>query len=275
MSQPKLSVVIPTFNAGATIAKAIESILAQSFTGYEVLIMDGLSKDDTLAVIKGFAEKDDRIKWTSQKDEGIYDAMNKAIPIARGEWIIFLGGDDSFFSNDVFEKVMRLADTKKDTRMIYGNVQLNKLLGFNYDSLVYGGEFHPGRLIYANICHQCIFYHHSLFKELGGFTTKYKLLADWDFNLRCFSVANAYYFDIIVSNFFVGASSAADNDDLFKKDLIKNMVFRYPYSYRHQFFRKTKKALSHLLIKELRSFRVARALKVSRVLFYQLKPSHT
>ncbi|MEO7534677.1 MAG: glycosyltransferase family 2 protein [Ferruginibacter sp.] len=272
MSSPKISVIIPTFNAEKTIAKALDSILFQAFSNYEILVLDGKSADGTLEIIKSYAEKNECITWLSKKDDGIYDAMNNGIKKAKGDWIIFMGSDDSFFSDDVLLRVNNAIGENKASRMIYGNVHLNKSIGFENESLVYGGEFHTRRILYANICHQSIFYHQSLFQELGVFNTKYKLLADWDFNLRCFNLANPHYLDIIVSNYFVGSTSAQNVDDLFKKDLVQNMVFTYPYSYRHNFFQFRKRGLLNLFFKQLRFLQIGKAWKVFRVFFFQLWP---
>lgn len=265
---------MPTYNAEATLAEALKSIQTQTFGGYEVLIMDGASTDGTASLVKDYAAADERFQWHCEKDNGIYDAMNKGIGKAAGEWILFLGSDDSLYDKDVLQKIAALTEEKKDLRMIYGNVMLSESIGFNHDSLVFAGEFHASRLLHMNICHQAIFYNRSLFREFGLFNTDYKLLADWDFNLRCFNLVDPYYCNMIIANFFAGAKSSTNTDVAFKKDLVKNLVFRYPYNYQHGFFRKTKRALSSLLINELTSLRVSRALKVFRVLFYQLNPAH-
>ena len=272
MKSPLFSIIIPTFNSEATIATALESIAMQSFWDYEVLIFDNGSKDKTLDIIKKHGNTDLRLQWWSERDNGIYDAMNKGIGKAIGQWLFFLGSDDSFYSPLVLAQIKEAIENNK-TRMVYGNVQLNKSIGFNHDSLIFAGEFHASRLLHANICHQSVFYHESLFKEFGLFNTKYKLLADWDFNLRCFSHAEPFYVDMIVANFFAGASSSSGVDEVFKTDLVKNMVFSYPYSYRHHFFKKTKRALAILFYKELKGLHLMRALKVSRVLLYQLRSS--
>jgi glycosyltransferase involved in cell wall biosynthesis len=273
MTSPKISIIIPTYNAEATLTTALNSVQMQTFPQYEVLIMDGASGDETINIAKKYKETDSRFLLFSEKDKGIYEAMNKGIGKARGEWIIFLGSDDSLYDNEVLLKIDSLIKEKKDLRMIYGNVMLSESIGFNHDSLVFAGEFHSSRLLQMNICHQAIFYNKSLFKEFGPFNTKYKLLADWDFNLRCFNLVDPYYCDIIVANFFAGAKSSKNNDEAFKNDLIRNLVFTYPYSYRHWFFKKMKRALSALFLRELRSLRMAKAFKVGKVLFYQLKPS--
>ena len=95
---PFISIIIPTFNAESTILKALESILQQTFKDFEILIIDGLSKDKTIEIVENL--KDSRIKIHSDKDIGIYDAMNKGIHYAQGKWLYFIGSDDYLYNNE-------------------------------------------------------------------------------------------------------------------------------------------------------------------------------
>ncbi len=268
---PLFSIIIPTYNSENTIAKALDSVLSQNFSGYEIILVDGLSTDKTSSIIEGYQRGSKNIHWSSEKDKGIYDALNKALKKANGEWLLFLGSDDSFYDQDVLKNVAEAIEKEAGLQMIYGNVKLNKSIGFNSDSLIYAGEFHSNRLLTANICHQAIFYHRSLFEKFGAFNTKYRLLADWDFNLRCFNQVKHRYLDLIVANFFVGASSAEDNDTAFRKDFVRNMVFQYPYNRRHPFYKKTKRALSQLIFREAFSGRIKNACVAANVLIGQLR----
>ena len=172
------SIIIPTYNAEKTVASAIESIINQKFRDFEVLITDGKSSDKTSEIVNSFNDK--RIILCSQKDKGVYDAMNLGIDNAVGEYIYFLGSDDMLFDNNVLQKIYEnLKDNTFD--LIYGDV----LFASSKD--IYAGEFSLERLLYKqNICHQAIFYKRNSFYKLGKYNLKYKLLADWDFNIRCF-----------------------------------------------------------------------------------------
>ena len=89
---PLVSIITVSYNVAATLAKCIESVKTQAFKNYEYIIIDGLSTDGTLAIIKRY---DKAITyWRSEKDTGIYNAMNKAVKLARGKWFLFLGADD-------------------------------------------------------------------------------------------------------------------------------------------------------------------------------------
>src|ERR1700722_16529958 len=98
-----LSIIIPTYNSQNTILTALQSIVKQSFDDFEIIIVDGLSNDDTVTIVKNF--QDDRIKIISELDNGIYDAMNKGIDRAKGDWLYFLGSDDRLYNDTVLEDV--------------------------------------------------------------------------------------------------------------------------------------------------------------------------
>lgn len=99
---PLVSIVTVVFNAEAYIKKTIESVLAQSYRNIDYIIIDGGSNDKTIEIVKSFG---DRLTWISEKDNGIYDAMNKGLKLAKGEWINFLNGGDYFYDHLVLDKV--------------------------------------------------------------------------------------------------------------------------------------------------------------------------
>src|SRR4051812_5182325 len=103
MNLPFFTIIIPVFNSEKTIDIAIGSVLNQQYTSYEVLIIDGLSKDNTLEKVRSY--NDARIKIHSEKDSGIYDAMNKGIAKATGTWLMFLGSDDELHDNNVLADI--------------------------------------------------------------------------------------------------------------------------------------------------------------------------
>lgn len=95
---PKVTVVIATFNVGRTISSAIESLINQTYPNWECLVIDGGSKDNTIDILKLYKQKESRVDFISEPDNGIYDAFNKGWKKARGEWILYLGADDFFIS---------------------------------------------------------------------------------------------------------------------------------------------------------------------------------
>ena len=91
---PLISIIVATFNAATCIQEALESIINQSFQDWECIIQDGGSKDNTISILQKYASLDNRIKYYSEPDKGIFDALNKGIQKAQGQWIYVLGSDD-------------------------------------------------------------------------------------------------------------------------------------------------------------------------------------
>ncbi len=208
----KISIIIPTYNATKTLSIALESILEQTFTDYEILVIDGLSSDNTVDLAKSY--KDERIKIISEKDTGIYDAMNKGIQLAKGEWLYFLGSDDRLYNNEVLKKVSQWFDQGCD--MLYGNV----IWGDTGE--IYDGPFTLEKLVKEkNICHQAIFYQKAIFYQLDLFDISYTVHADYDFNIKCFaSSIDIKYLDFIIAYFSVAGYSAMNKDEKFNKKKI-------------------------------------------------------
>lgn len=206
-NNPKLSIIIPTFNSEKVLAAAINSVVSQSFTDFELLIIDGLSTDNTLAIARSYA--DSRIKIISEKDKGIYDAMNKGIERASGEWLYFLGSDDVLFDNEVLSKVFVTYQSQtSQADFVYANVI------WGDTGLIYDGEFDILKLYSQNICHQCIFAKKQLFLSKGLFVLKYPTLADYYFNLLCFTdhKIKKVYYNIIIARFALNGSSGVVKD---------------------------------------------------------------
>ncbi len=220
---PILSIIIPTYNSNSTIERCINSIIRQVFSRYEIIIIDGLSTDHTLYIVKRLLNNNSNFKIISEPDRGIYDAMNKGIRIAKGNWVYFLGSDDylidEYSLSNIFENV-----GIENYDICYGNV-----IAPDYGGL-YGGRFDYNMLDEKNICHQAIFYKKDVFKKIGVFNLKYKLLADYDFNIRCFYNKNIQiqYIDSIVAFYSPNGKSANLIDKEFEKDKSK-IFFRWQF----------------------------------------------
>ena len=267
----KFTVIIPVLNAAHTIKAVLASLAAQSYTNFEVLIRDGGSTDCTLQYIKRFTETDTRFRCVSGKDNGIYDAMNKALEQARGQWIFFLGSDDSVYDAMVFADVAEAIGQNPNAKLVYGNVKLNQPLGYHHQEMLYAGKFDGDKLLTKNICHQSVFYHHSLFREFGLYRTQYAIFADYDFNLRCFNKVNSVYLDRIIANFNVGGHSKNKQhlDQLFEKEFTTNMVLYYSYPYSSSFFDGKKKELFQLAARQFKLRHLKAIIKTCQILSYQ------
>ena len=205
----KLSIIIPTFNSSKVIARALDSIVAQTFGDWEVLIMDGASKDNTLEIAQSYY--DERIKTFSEPDKGIYDAMNKGIQKAKGEWLYFLGSDDWLLNGKVLDMVFSMDIDGYD--VVYGEAEYEHL------PESFHGQW-TKRNIWVNRCHQAILYKKKVLIRLGGYNLKYKSWADYDINLKWFmnkTIKNKYI-EVGIAHFSSGGCSDGHPDPEFEKD---------------------------------------------------------
>ncbi len=214
MQPPLITIIIPAFNAAAYIREALNSLLQQSFTAFEVLVVDGVSKDNTVAIVQELTEHDNRVRIISEKDAGIYDAMNKGIRLAAGEWLYFLGADDHLHNTKVLEAVAPVLQ-QTTAGLVYGNV----LMG--HKNHWYDGEFTYEKLLRKNISHQAIFYNRKVFSLVGNYNIQYKGHADWAFNIACFNQPGlaTQYTNLLIAQFTVGGTSK-NHDVLFQREYL-------------------------------------------------------
>lgn len=221
---PTLSIIIPTYNSASVLPKSLDCIVGQTFIDWEVLIMDGVSTDDTLKIAQSY--NDPRIRIYSEPDKGIYDAMNKGIKKAKGEWLYFIGCDDWLLASNTLESIFSMDISKYD--IIYGDVEAEHLVS------EHSGEWSLATIDF-NRCHQCIFYRKEVFKKVGTYNLSYPVFADFDLNLKWFlsKKIKHQYVPITVAHYSEGGYSSHQKDTLFYE--------RLPYlkllSGRHRFSR--------------------------------------
>ncbi len=213
MDNNQISVTTVSLNAGKDIESTINSILNQSFTDYEYLIIDGGSVDATIEIAKrytkNFLEKGISYRIISEKDEGIYDAMNKAAKYANGEWIIYINAGDALFDSTVLERLS--SEIADDLDVIYGDAVLldhNKYKLLKAKSLEFFKYSNP-------ICHQASLTKTDIVREYS-FRKEYEIAADFDSFLRVYlSNANAFKkLNYTFSIFLLGGISK----DVFKRE---------------------------------------------------------
>ena len=212
--QPFFSIIIPTYNSGNTLEDALSSIQRQIFTDYEVLIIDNLSTDDTILIAEKFSKLLTSEKIVSRKDKGIYHAMNSGINLSSGKWLYFMGSDDILYDDYVLEKIYDKVKDNIGIEVVYGNVDSG------YFSKLYDGKFSQWKITRKNICHQAIFFKSTVFSKIGGFNLEYKVLADWDHNIRWFFSwhIKQLYLDIIIANYGEGGFSSKHTDEKFHRE---------------------------------------------------------
>ena len=255
----KISIIIPTYNSEKTIVSCLESIVYQTCQEFEVLIVDGLSTDATIHLIKEYQNTYSFIKYVSEPDQGIYDAMNKGLALAKGEWLYFLGSDDTLYENTTLEKISS-AIKSTHCKILYGNVLLIGNAGWAKDGQIYDGYFSKHKIILKNICHQSIFYHREVFETIGLYNTAYKICGDHDFNIRASAKFKYQFVNIIVAKFYGGGKSSINDeffvqnfDEIIIKHHVKtlhliNINNRNLLKSAHSSFMRNQKALSLYLV---------------------------
>lgn len=217
---PLFSIIIPTYNSELFLHSAIDSVLKQTYSDFEILIIDGASLDNTLNVANSF--NDNRIKIYSEKDKGIYDAMNKGIQKSNGEWLYFLGSDDKLYDTEVLADVK--SNIKSTNSFIYGNVKIISDTNWAKKGELYDGKFDMKKLFKKNISHQAIFYNRNTFVKFGVFNIDYKICADFDYNLKIFSNSTPQYINRTIAYFSGGGISTTGVDEAFSNDFASNII---------------------------------------------------
>ena len=119
----KLSLITVTYNSSITLSDTLQSVLNQTYPDIEYIIVDGASKDNTVSIIKEYEPKfHGRMKWISERDKGLYDAMNKGIRMATGEVLGILNSDDFFTTNVVLQQVADAFEANRELDAVYGDV---------------------------------------------------------------------------------------------------------------------------------------------------------
>lgn len=174
MSKTVVSIIIATYNAEQTIERALQSVLNQSYQDWECIVVDGLSMDKTMSVVERYVNLDERFKYLSEKDNGIYDAFNKGWRLAKGEWIYYLGSDDWLTERS-------FTDFFADGKIYEGDVAI--VMG-NVNRIARSGNI---RLIKANGfqgSHQGMITRKCIIEEMKGFNIDFKFLADAELKFR-------------------------------------------------------------------------------------------
>lgn len=202
----KISIITVTYNCANTLQATIDSVVEQNYPYIDYIVVDGASTDNTIDIIK--SNNSNISKWISEPDNGIYDAMKKGVVMATGDYVYFLGGDDTLYPRAIERVVALISDI---TSIYYGDVQL---CGECHGT--YGGRFDSFELIRRNICHQSIFYPRSIFTHRGyTFNLDYRTFADYVLNMELWGAGYRFiYTGIIVANFRVGGASMS-GDTLF------------------------------------------------------------
>lgn len=202
----KLSVIICIYNVGNRLKKTLDSILSQNFDDYEVVVIDGASSDGAIDVIGDYEKKfQGRLRWVSEKDSGIYEAMNKGVRMARGEFLNIIGAGD-WYEDGAFEKVFDAIKNNSDVDAVYGKTHIWDKKKENSRVV----QTMPAILPTQPMQHPAIFYKKELHDKFGMYDENYEIVADYLFCLKVFYFGKATVkaIDAVTSNFVMDGMSS-------------------------------------------------------------------
>ena len=219
---PKLSIITVCYNNCEGLRKTMESVKTQTFKDYEYIVIDGGSTDGTVELIK---ENEQHIDyWVSEKDSGIYNAMNKGIEAAKGKYCYFLNSDDYIAVPNTLEKIFE--QVKGNPDIIYGNLAVRK-----GDKLCYVVNFSKNITPYSfyrfkpAIHHQASFSKKELFQEYGNYDEEKKINADWFFffQMTVLHKVKIQYINQIFAVFLADGMSSSNNNDALRTQEVRNI----------------------------------------------------
>lgn len=187
---PTLSVITVNRNNARNLENTIISVITQIFNDFEFIIIDGASTDKSLEIIKAYSEK--ITLWISEPDTGIYNAMNKGIMHASGEYLLFLNSGDILINNFILDEIFRL---KFSEDIISGSVEI--FSGTRKRFVICEGpgldELTLSKLLWISLNHQATFIRRELLVKLGMYDERYRIISDWIFSLKALIFNNASY----------------------------------------------------------------------------------
>ncbi len=182
----KISIITATYNSGSTVRDTIESVLSQTYKNIEHIIVDGASKDDTMAIVKEYEPRyEGRLRYISEPDKGIYDAMNKGIAMATGDVIGILNSDDFYTADIVLEtSAEELNSSKVDA--VYADLKYVDLNETSKSVRYYSSKTFKRPLMRFGFmpAHPTWYCRREIYEKFGGFDPSYRIAADFENLLR-------------------------------------------------------------------------------------------
>ena len=233
----RVSIITVCYNSAKTIEQTIRSVFSQDYPQIEYIVIDGQSQDKTLKAIAPYQKQLTHL--VSEKDTGIYDAWNKGLKKVSSSWIAFLGSDDTYYPNalEIYKneiyKNPKINYISSQVEYINTNQKVLKIIGkpYNYNQM--------NR--YMNIAHVGSFHHKNLFVKHGNFNTDYKIVADYDFFMKCGLDIQSGYFESITAKMLNSGISNQNITTVFNEVLkiqlahkkISKLQAYFEYYYNH------------------------------------------
>lgn len=230
MEKLKFSILVATYNSANVIRELLSTILCQTYENFELVLVDGASKDNTVEYVKNVIPEE-KLKYVSEPDKGVYDAINKGLNIASGDYLIVMGSDDHFLSSHVLQEVA--CAIERD--------------GASLDTIYYGGTYMEcyhqvvnktqtkWSWVRGTMCHQCIFYPKNIYKN-HTYNLEYKINADYAYNLSLWDKTRYKHIDVVISFYSSDGLSGSGRFDIPFRNalpyLIKEHCGYAPYLYK-------------------------------------------
>ena len=214
--RPFFSIITASFNSGDTIAKTLNSIQRQGFTRLEHIVIDGNSTDKSVDILRLYGYSY-RLRWISEPDRGIADALNKGVALATGRYLLVLQADDSLLDETVLSRVHELARNEIYDIYSFPVIRERSELGpFNYRAIRLPGWYH----FRHTIPHQGAFVHRRVFDKIGAFRTDFSIVMDYDFFYRAFQAGMKVKFEKMPIA-IMGGCGVSSNPSYLKKRIME------------------------------------------------------
>ena len=207
-NQHLISIITVAYNNKNGLKETIKSVINQTYRNFEFVIIDGGSNDGSKELLESYSSQIDF--WVSEPDKGIYNAMNKGIRKASGEYLIFMNSGDRFSANDILEKIIPHFNNED---IVYGNAYYELENRKKYEYKI-PSKITIGSLLKEPICHQSAFFRKELFEKYGMYDENNKIASDWTFMMDIFvhhNISQKYINEFISIFEKTGISSTNNN----------------------------------------------------------------
>lgn len=266
MNSLKISIITICYNSEKTIERTFNSVLSQTYRNFEYIVVDGASKDGTVSIIKKYEPSfNGRMRWISELDMGIYNAMNKGVMMATGDIVGLVNSDDWLASNGLESIVELVNKQEEEANGLYcGSMIFQYSDGTKQIFLTDKEKFYNGIVKYSlnrGAFHPGIYVAKKVYDEVGLFDERFKIAADIDFIYRCYAAGKKFYFtNAVVTNMADGGVSntikvnpfVKDRELFYTKRGISGWMLKYMLLKRYIFF-SVKKFVPNKLLKIFRS----------------------
>lgn len=201
---PLITIITATYNSQKVVERCINSVLNQTYKNIEHIIVDGKSTDRTVDILKKFNNK--TLKWISEPDTGVYDAWNKGIDLSKGDWILFIGADDSLYEDAIENYIEFLNNSNSEYDFVSSRIHITNSSGKIIRTMGWAWDWKSSRKR-NNIAHPGSFHSKSLFAKYGKYNTEYGIVGDYELLLRGRNEMKAGYMDKITVEMEVGGIS--------------------------------------------------------------------